>query len=127
MVDQIRCAEETPGAGKIIMRDDNSGFCCKKIYRGDIWNPKFEPCGRRAKFQDDNGNWFCGIRSPAAQARRDAKSDAAYEKVKADHAAKAARNAKADKYDAVIVELEAWQDCFNEYEYRAGKIRERNH
>lgn len=90
--------------------------CNRSIKCGNIWNRYFSPCGKKAKFQDETGNWFCGIHSPAAQARRDAKSDALYEKAKAEH------NAKANKFNSAIAELEAWRDRFNGYEYRAGKI-----
>jgi len=48
--------------------------CCQTVYpSGSYSSFRGYACGKPAKHQDEEGNWFCGIHSPEAKARRIAK------------------------------------------------------
>ena len=93
--------------------------CSAQIWSTATFFGKYKPCGRTARFQDGKGNWFCGLHSPEAVAKREAKSDKIFQE-------KQVKFLKSRAYDGLLREVEAWRSKFPKYEYREsdGCIRQ---
>ena len=87
-----------------------SAHKCEESVRVPGRWPRFNPCGKSAKVEN-NGKWYCGIHSPDAVAARRAKSDAKWQANRAAMQAQsdleAERKRRAECYPDLLAACEA--------------------
>jgi len=76
--------------------------CCKAVFSG--W--RNYPCGRKGKLAED-GKFYCGVHSPDAVQKRQAKRDASYAALRTKWEAEARHRRFAAAAEAAIREIAA--------------------